>query len=150
MLALRLVRLIESHADQLSRDLIHRLEHDPRCFELRKVPKEELIRRSYEIYRHLSDWVLQKSEHELEHTYRELGVRRAAQEVALSQVLYAILATKEQLWKFLQDEGVVTNPVELFGEMELFRLVDQFFDKAVCYMAAGYEHARVAGLAHAR
>ena len=144
MLALRLVRLIESHADRLSKDLIHRLENDPRCVELRKVPEEELIRRSYDIYRHLSEWMLHKSEHELEHTYRELGVRRAAQEVALSQVLYAVLATKEQLWKFLQDEGAVTSPVELYGEMELFHLVDQFFDKAVCYMAAGYEHARIA------
>ena len=144
MLALRLVRLIESHADHLSKDLIHRLEHDPRCAELRKVPEEELIRRSYDIYRHLSDWVLHKSEEELERTYRELGVRRAAQDVALSQVLYAILATKEQLWKFLQDEGAVTSPVELYGEMELFRVVDQFFDKAVCYMAVGYEHTRVA------
>jgi hypothetical protein len=144
MLALRLVRLIESHADQLSKDLIHRLEHDDRCVDLRKVPEEELIRRSYDIYRHLTDWVLHKSEDELERAYRELGVRRAAQEVALSQVLYAVLATKEQLWKFLQNEGAVTSPVELFGEMELFRLVDQFFDKAVCYMASGYEQARLA------
>lgn len=144
MLALRLVRLIESHADELSKDLIHRLEHDDRCVDLRKVPEEELVRRSYDIYRHLSDWVLHKSEDELERTYRELGVRRAAQHVPLSQVLYAVLATKEHLWKFLQNEGAVTSPVELFGEMELFRLVDQFFDKAVCYMAAGYEHAQIA------
>jgi len=144
MLALRLVRLIEAHADQLSKGLIHQLEHDDRCAELRKVPEEELMRRSYDIYRHLSDWLLHKSEHELQRTYRELGVRRAAQDVALSHVLYAVLATKEHLWKFLQDEGAVTSPVELYGEMELFHLVDQFFDKAVCYMAAGYEHARIA------
>jgi hypothetical protein len=145
MLALRLVRLIESHADQLSREFIQRLKHDSRSSDLEKIPQEELIQRSYDVYRHLSEWVLQKSEHELKHTYRELGVRRAAQGVALSQVLWAILSTKELLWKFLQDESVVTSPVELYGEMELFRLVDQFFDKALYYMATGYEHARVAG-----
>ncbi len=141
MLALRLVRLIEAHADQLSRELIHRLEHDSRCSDLRKVGEEELIHRSYEIYRHLSDWLLHKTEHELEKAYTELGIRRATQDVAFSHVLYAILGTKEQLWKFLQNEGVVTNPVELFGEMELFRLLDQFFDKALYYLATGYEHA---------
>lgn len=147
MLALRLVRLIESHADELSREFLQRLKHDARSSDLEKIPQEELIQRSYDIYRNLSEWVLQKSEHELKHTYRELGVRRAAQGVALSQVLWAILATKELLWNFLQDEGVVTSPVELYGEMELFRLVDQFFDKALYYMATGYEHAAVAGTA---
>jgi hypothetical protein len=70
-------------------------------------------------------------------------VRRAKQQVALSHVLYAVIATKEQLWAFLQDEGVVTKPVELFGEMELFRMLDQFFDKAVYYLTAGYESVRV-------
>jgi hypothetical protein len=29
--------------------------------------------------------------------------------------------------------------VELFGEMELFRLVDQFFDRALYHAAVGYE-----------
>jgi len=144
MLAMRLVRLIETHADRLSQSLTRRLENDPRCAELRKVPREELEARSYEIFSHLTDWLLDKTEHDLERAYTELGVRRAKQQVALSHVLYAVTATKEQLWAFLQDEGVVTKPVELFGEMELFRLLDQFFDKALYYLATGYEHARVA------
>jgi hypothetical protein len=144
MLAMRLVRLIETHADRLSQSLTHRLENDPFCAQLRKVPREELEARSYEIFSHLTDWLLYKTEHDLERAYTEIGVRRARQQVALSHVLYAINATKEQLWAFLQDEGVVTKPVELFAEMELFRLLDQFFDKAVYYLTAGYESARVA------
>ena len=36
-------------------------------------------------------------------------------------------------------KGVVTKPIELFAEMELFRLLDQFFDKALYYLAKGYE-----------
>jgi hypothetical protein len=143
MLALRLVRLIESHADRLSHGLTRRLENDPRCADLRKVPAEELSARSYEIYSHLADWLLNKTEHELARVYTEIGVRRARQGVAFSHVLYAVTATKEQLWTFLQDEGVVTKPVELFAEMELFRLLDQFFDKALYYLAAGYESVRV-------
>ena len=143
MLAMRLVRLIETHADRLSHSLTRRLENDPHCAELRKVPQEELEARSYEIFSHLTDWLLYKTEHDLERTYTELGVRRAKQLVALSHVLYAVTATKEQLWAFLQDEGVVTKPVELFAEMELFRLLDQFFDKALYYLATGYESARI-------
>jgi hypothetical protein len=143
MLAMRLVRLIEAHADRLSRSLAHRLEHDPHCADLRKVPREELKFRSYEIYCHLSEWLLSKTEHEVERAYTEIGARRAQQEVAFSHLLYAMAATKEVLWTFLQDEGVVTRPVELFAEMELYRLLDQFFDKALYYTAIGYEHAHV-------
>ena len=142
MLAIRLVRLIELHAERLSRDLTRNLENDPHCSDLRKVPPTELNARTYEIFRNLSEWLLYATEHEVERVYTEIGVRRSQQGVAFSHLLYAITATKEALWKFLQDEGVVTKPVELFGEMELFRLLDQFFDKALYYMAAGYENAR--------
>ena len=143
MLAMRLVRLIESHADKLSQNLSRRLEHDRHCSDLHKVPVEELNFRSYEIYRHLSEWLLSKTERDLERDYTEIGIRRARQGVAFSHVLYAMEATKEVLWTFLQDEGIVTKPLELFAEMELFRLLDQFFDKAVYYMAAGYESVQV-------
>jgi hypothetical protein len=56
MLATRLVHLIELHADQLSHRLIRKLENDPLCVELRKVPVEELRARSYEVYRHPTGW----------------------------------------------------------------------------------------------
>lgn len=141
MLATRLVHLIELHADQLSQRLISRLEGDSRSQELRKVPREELQARSYEVYRNLADWLVRKTEHELEQTYREIGARRARQGVAFSDVLYALTSTKAELWQFLQDQGLVTKPVELFGEMELFRLLDQFFDRALYYAASGYEQA---------
>jgi hypothetical protein len=144
MLPLRLVRLIEAHADRLSADLIDRLEQDPRCADIRKVPQQELVNRSYEIYHHLSEWALFKSEKELERAYTELGARRAEQGVAFSHMLYAILNTKEELWKFLQNDVIVTTPVELYGEMEFFQLIDQFFDRVLYYASIGYARAEVA------
>jgi hypothetical protein len=33
----------------------------------------------------------------------------------------------------------MNNPVELYGEMELLRLLDQFFDRALCFATEGYE-----------
>jgi len=139
MLATRLVRLIESHADRLSHCVVEKLEHDPRCSDLRKVPSDELRARSYEIYCHLNEWLLGKTERELERLYTEIGIRRAQQDIPFSHVLWAMNAIKEQLWQFLQDEGAVTKPMELFGEMELFLLVERFFDRAVYYACAGYE-----------
>jgi hypothetical protein len=47
--------------------------------------------------------------------------------------------TKEHLWEFLQRQGFMNSPVELYGEMELLRLLDQFFDRALCFASEGYE-----------
>jgi hypothetical protein len=32
------------------------------------------------------------------------------------------------------------GPVEIYGELELLRLMDQFFDRALCFASEGYEH----------
>jgi hypothetical protein len=47
--------------------------------------------------------------------------------------------TKEHLWEFLQRQGFMNSPVELYGEMELLRLLDQFFDRALAFATEGYE-----------
>ena len=62
MFAIRLVQLIETHADKLSEALIHKLKNADECSELlSKVPAHELKHRTYEIYRHLGDWLLSKT-----------------------------------------------------------------------------------------
>jgi hypothetical protein len=32
------------------------------------------------------------------------------------------------------------GPVEIYGEMELLRLLDWFLDRAICFATEGYEH----------
>ena len=39
---------------------------------------------------------------------------------------------------------MLRGPLEIYGEMELLRLMDQFFDRALCYATEGYEKTRVA------
>ncbi|MGZ4817734.1 MAG: hypothetical protein ACXVZJ_03860 [Terriglobales bacterium] len=49
---------------------------------------------------------------------------------------------KEHLFAFLQREGFAEGVVQLYSELELLQLLDQFFDRALYYAAVGYEHAR--------
>jgi hypothetical protein len=149
MLAYRLVRLIESNSDALAAGLLHRVQNSEYTHEYRQVPPEELKQRVYEIYRHLGDWLLGKSEFDIEARYREIGARRADQHVPLSQLSMTIILTKENLWEFLKKESVLDRPVEVFGELELLQLLEQFFDRAIYYAAVGYEQA-VAGRADRR
>ena len=140
VLGWRLVRLIETHSDQLARGLLDRIENSERCREfVQKVPPDDLKQKVYEIYHHLGQWLLKKTEHEVEQRYTAIGERRAAQGVPLSQLMFVIVATKEHLWEYVTQEALADRPVELFQELELFQLVEQFFDRAVYFAAIGYE-----------
>lgn len=142
MLAVRLVRLIENHIEQLSRDLSEKVWSSPRCSDLNKVPASELQARTREIYRNMSDWLLDNAETQVERRYTELGAARAQQGVAYSHFVWAITATKEHLRAFVQREGLSDNAMELHGELELLHLLSQFFDRALYYAAVGYERER--------
>ena len=142
MLAVRLVRLIESHIEQLSRDLSEKVWNSPRCSDLNKVPATQLEARTREIYRNLSDWLLDKTEAQVERRYTELGAMRAQQGVAYSHFVWAIVSTKEHVRAFVQREGLSESAMELHGELELLHLLGQFFDLVLYYAAVGYEQER--------
>lgn len=140
MFPVRLVQLIEANADSLAEGLMSKVKNSPECKGLlRTVPEAELKRRAQEVYRHLADWLLTKTESEIEERYVGIGVKRARQGVPFSNYLWAITATKEYLWEYLQREGVMEEPVELWGNRELLHSLDRFFDSAVYYAAVGYE-----------
>ena len=142
MLAVRFVRLIESHIEQLSRDLSEKVWNSPRCSDLNKVPATQLEARTREIYRNLSDWLLDKAEAQVERRYTELGATRAQQGVAYSHFVWAIVSTKEHVRAFVQREGLSESAMELHGELELLHLLGQFFDLVLYYAAVGYEQER--------
>jgi len=142
MFSIRLVKLIEAHSEKLAQGLMHSLQTSPRSSELlRKVPADELKHRAQEIYRNLGDWLVNKTESEVEERYTGIGMRRARQGVPFCDFMWAIILTKEYLWEYLQSEGLLEEPVELLGELDLLRHLERFFDRATYFAAVGYESA---------
>ncbi len=139
MIARRLTQLIEEHSDGLARGLLRRIQNSEEMLDFKKVPAFELQERTFEIYRNLSDWLVNKTEKDIERTYTEIAMRRMAQGVAFSQFFCALVSTKEQLWEFLQDERLEEKFVNIYGELQLIRQVDHFFDRALYYAARAYE-----------
>lgn len=139
MFSYRLVRLIESHADALAAGLEERALASSQVPHFKNVPSHELRERVYEIYCHLGEWLLGKNELDIEQRYREIGARRSSQGVPLSEVIQAIILTKENLWNFLKSEAVMDRTVEIMGELELLQMLEMFFDRAIYYAAVGYE-----------
>ncbi len=142
MFATRLVQLIESHAEKLSEGVMQRLKESDRCTDLvRKVPADELKRRSYEVFRNLSSWVVDATESEIEERYIGLGMRRSRQGVPFGSLFWALTIIKEYLWEHLEAEAFVEQQVDLLGEVELMRHIGQFFDRALYFAFLGYEIA---------
>ena len=142
MMLYRLVRLIETHSQALAACLLDRVQTSELTQSYRQnVPAEDLKERVYEIYRHLGEWLIGKDESHLEQRYLEIGARRASQHVPLSELIWVIVLTKENLWDFIKKEAVLERPVEVFGELEMLQLLDQFFDRAIYFASVGYEQA---------
>jgi hypothetical protein len=139
MIALRLVRLIENHYEELAESLLRKLERSSRVAGLRLVHAQEIRERAREVYHNLSDWLLTKTDDDVERVYTALGRRRASQGVPMSAVMWALMMTEENLWDFLEMEGMREKPLEILGGFELLRLLDQFFDQAVYFAIVGYE-----------
>jgi len=144
MLAYRLVRLIETHSDALAAGLLEKVQSSELTRSYRNVPPAELKQAVYEIYRHLGDWLLGKSAFDIELRYEEIGTRRAHQSVPMSELVWTIILTKENLWEFLKKEALMERPVEVFGELEMLQLLEQFFERAIYYATVGYERAQFA------
>lgn len=144
MIAYRLVRLIETHSDQLAEGLLEKLSHDPKTCRYGDAPTREFQERVIEIYQHLGEWLLGRTESEIEQRYIEIGRRRAEQGVPLSQLICAINLVKQNLLDFLKRESVLDQPVEVLGELEVLQLLENFFDRAIYYAALGYERGHAA------
>jgi hypothetical protein len=141
LLAYRLVKLIEIHSDGLARSLHKRYLADPRCSAYANVAEGELTQRVYEVYRHLGEWLMANTEAEVEQRYLEIGAKRAEQGVPASQVIWMIWLMRENLWDYLQNHAELERPAEIFAEVELQEMLDQFFGHATYYAALGHERA---------
>ena len=148
MVANRLVRLIESHSAELAESLVKKLHTSERTVAYRNIPAHELKVAVLEVYENLGEWLLSKTEADVELRYRELGKRRLSQDVPLSQFMASMLMTKDHLWAFLRRESISDGALQLYGELEFLQTLTNFYDRAIYYASLGYEEkskaARVA------
>jgi hypothetical protein len=139
LLALRLVQTIEAHAEEITRGVLEDLAKNPRTPSYHLLPRPELHRRAYEVYRNLGRWLSEKTDSMVEAWYTDLGQERCGEGIPLSEVVYALILTKYHLRDYIRECGLVESAVELYQEQELHRLVGHFFDKAMYYTVRGYE-----------
>src|SRR5215475_7414778 len=124
MIALRLVRLVEAHSDKIARGLLAKIRNSSRTSQMQKIPDSELLANTHELLDHLSEWLLTKTQSDIAVRYRAAGARLMSQEVPLAEACWLLIMTKDHLWEFLQKQGFLRSPVQLYGEMELLCLLN--------------------------
>lgn len=142
MVTRKLVRMIESHCDALATGLAEKLHRSSRTAGFLVIPREELEHNTRELYRNFGDWLLSKTEAEIELRFVEVGKRRYAQKVPLDDVVWGIILSKETLLGYLRRESLAEHALDLFNELEFMQLLDGFFDRAIYYAVRGYEAAK--------
>jgi hypothetical protein len=142
MLGSRLVHLIERHSEELAAGLTAKLLQSERTNDFRRIPSDELRRTTARLYQNLGEWLLKKTEKDVEEHFFSLAERRAAEGIGLSQFVWALIISRNHLHQFLLGHAFADSIFELYSELELQQLLNQFFERAMYYGVAGYEAAR--------
>jgi hypothetical protein len=135
----RLIRTIESSAEEFAQSTVKKLRSSSRTESYHKLPDMEIYDRCYEVYRNLGRWLWEKSEEAIQARFNELGESRCQEGIPLAEVLWALVLTKDRLLEYVGACSLADSAIELYQQQELDRLIGRFFDRAVCYTAASYE-----------
>jgi len=139
MLSDRLIRIIENHAEELTQGAVKKLQGSPHTPSYRRLSGDELHRRAFEVYHDLDRWLLKHTDQTIQARYDELGMRRFQEGIPLPEVLWALALTKDHLRDWIAASISVDSALDLFRELEIYRLIGHFFDRAGCYAAEAYE-----------
>lgn len=138
----RLISLIESDAVELTRRTVETLQTSGHTPAYRHLSFDDLYAKVFDVYHQFGRWVLENTDLAIQTRYRDLGEQRCHESIPLHELLWALVLTKNHLRRHLSAWALADSAVELYRQQELDRIVAQFFDRAICYAAEGYEHAR--------
>jgi hypothetical protein len=138
-LAGRLIRIVEANAATLTEGAVRKLQASPHTLSYQQMSQRELYERVYEVYHDLGRWLWEKSNAAIERWYGDLGEMRCKEAVPLSQVIWALVLTKDYLIDYLDATSFADSAVELYQQQEFDRIIGHFFDRAICYAVQGYE-----------
>jgi hypothetical protein len=138
----RLITIIQNNAEELTRSTVLKLQTSPRTKSYHKLSRGELHDRIYEVYHNLGRWLWRKSEEEIRSWHMELGQKRRGEGIPLDEVLWAQVLTKYRLLDYLAAYASADSAMGLYQQQEFDRLIGQFFDRALCYTAEGYEQEK--------
>ncbi|MDZ7764592.1 MAG: RsbRD N-terminal domain-containing protein [Melioribacteraceae bacterium] len=145
MLYQKYIRLVEDHADQLTRKWSTEVRNNPSTPGYKKIPEHQLNERVYDVFKRLGDYLLQDEpdfKKTAEH-FIKLGRERAKEGMKVSEVIYALILERVVIWNFIVEEGIISSTLDLHEALGFYMRINNFFDKAVYFIAKGFENVHL-------
>jgi len=144
MLSDKFTTLVEEHADELEKRWARMLKEHAATQSYHRIDDRELEDNIREVYRNLGMYM--DNEHDAEtlaHFLMDIGARRKSQGIPLSDLTYAIILARQNLWEYIMERGLFTSALEWHQVSEFWQRVMNFFDKNVYFVVVGYEEGEV-------
>jgi hypothetical protein len=141
MLSGKLIRLIESHSDEIAGRVVRRILEDPELLQVKLLPEAELRDRCEVVLKNLGGWLAAGKGARLIRQFEQLGKLRFEEHVPLHEAVRAVQVVRNEMIRYLQDHGFPQTTIELYAEEEFEFAVTRFFDELVCHLVSGYEEA---------
>lgn len=141
MLFEKYIRIVEDHAELLTKEWIKEIKSNPSTAGYKKIDDAILGVRVFDVYKRLGQWIMNAEPNDpktAEH-FIKLGRERASEKLKNSEVIYALILARVVLWKYVLNQGVITSSVDLHQSLQFYQHVNNFFDKAAYFVAVGYE-----------
>ncbi len=140
MLGLKFAHLIERHSRGLADSLVRNLKSSDRCPSFHDIPDEDLREDVRDVYLHLTEWLVTKTEIDVKERQARVGAYRAKQNIPIEEFLWAIILCKQNIFEYLKREAIAEIPYEMAFEMEFIQSVDAYYDRAIYHAICGYVH----------
>jgi hypothetical protein len=141
MIYLKLLKLIEDNADELSKRLVKDLLSREETKGYRTLSEDLVRERVRDVYSKLGSW-LSTEKHasgEIRNVYTELGKKRFREGIPLHEVVLAFMLIKRHLWLYVREKQFFDSAYELYQALELNNRVVLFFDRVIYFVTIGYE-----------
>ena len=141
MLSTTLVRLIESHWEEIAARLIASIRKHPDMQNLAAETDGELREWARQILGNLGSLLSVPRDEEVERRFQVLGRLRFEQNIPLHEAVLRVQLLKEKITGFIHEQGFPMPALQLYAEEELEQRMGGVFDACVYHMVRGYEAA---------
>lgn len=143
----RFIRLVEEHADDLITSWIKEVRNNPSTPGYKNIPEAVLKSRVFDVYQRLGNWL---NDEDPKYTavanhFVKLGLERSAEGIKGSEITYAVILARVVLWKYVMDQIVIHGALDLQQALDFYQRVNNFFDKAIYFIAVGVEKSQQKG-----
>jgi hypothetical protein len=141
MVSGKLIRLIESHEEEIARSILRAIRHQQSLLHMGRLPDQELRERGEQILKNLDHWLAHANEQKLAHEYETLGRERFDEGIPLHEAAECLFLIKEKMIDFLDEQGSEHDSLALYAEEQFERRIGRFFDLLLVHLIRGYERA---------